>query len=253
MAFDGTATATLRNSIFADERRREFVQQRRLIDLVRLQSEQRQRRRRLNNTGDQINTPPLLAPLASNGGPTQTHALLAGSPALDKGRSFLLGFDQRGFARAADSPKFANAAGGDGTDIGAFEVSPFGGIVDTDGDGMPDEFEVFFNLTDPNADMDGDGDTNLQEYLNGTDPCNNASFALRIISIVRNGNDIVITFRCVAGKTFRLERKDALTDLDWLSIPGVSDLTTPVTGNAQFTHTNGWSSGHGFYRVRLVP
>ncbi|HVS62148.1 MAG TPA: choice-of-anchor Q domain-containing protein [Thermoanaerobaculia bacterium] len=27
----------------------------------------------------------MLAPLASNGGPTQTHALLAGSPAIDAG------------------------------------------------------------------------------------------------------------------------------------------------------------------------
>src|SRR5207302_121088 len=33
---------------------------------------------------------PKLAPLANNGGPTQTMALLAGSPAIDKGKSFNL-------------------------------------------------------------------------------------------------------------------------------------------------------------------
>lgn len=47
--------------------------------------------------------------------------------------------------------------------------------VDTDGDGMPDEWEIKYNL-DPNdpadgaIDSDGDGYTNVEEYLNGTDP-----------------------------------------------------------------------------------
>ena len=39
----------------------------------------------LNATGDQRNTDPLLGPLQDNGGPTFTHALLAGSPAINAG------------------------------------------------------------------------------------------------------------------------------------------------------------------------
>jgi len=39
----------------------------------------------LNGPGDQINTNPLLGPLQDNGGPTFTHQLLAGSPAIDAG------------------------------------------------------------------------------------------------------------------------------------------------------------------------
>lgn len=75
----------------------------------------------LTGTGDQINTNPQLAPLANNGGPTLTHALLPGSPAIDKGNSFGLTTDQRGFARPVDFP-LPNAPGGDGSDIGAFEA-----------------------------------------------------------------------------------------------------------------------------------
>ncbi len=76
---------------------------------------------------NQVGTPgnsidPKLAPLANNGGATQTHALLFGSPALDKGNSFGLTTDQRGFARPFDNPGITNATGGDGADIGAFEV-----------------------------------------------------------------------------------------------------------------------------------
>ena len=64
---------------------------------------------------DTIRTDPLLLALADNGGPTQTHALTAGSPAIDAGGNPLgLSFDQRG-------PGFARVHG-DRADIGAFEV-----------------------------------------------------------------------------------------------------------------------------------
>ena len=39
----------------------------------------------LTGPGDQINTDPLVGPLQNNGGPTFTHALLSGSPAIDEG------------------------------------------------------------------------------------------------------------------------------------------------------------------------
>ena len=68
---------------------------------------------------------PLLGPLKDNGGPTFTMALLPGSPAVDKGRNFNLSRDQRGAPRPFDK-SISNATGGDGTDIGAFEV---GGVV----------------------------------------------------------------------------------------------------------------------------
>ena len=76
----------------------------------------------LTNATDQINTDPLLGPLQDNGGSTFTHALLCGSPAIDKGKNFSASdTDQRGFPRLFDLPKVINAPGGDGSDIGAFE------------------------------------------------------------------------------------------------------------------------------------
>jgi hypothetical protein len=65
---------------------------------------------------------PLLGPLQNNGGHTLTHALLPGSPAIDKGRRFHLTADQRGHHRPHDFASIPNAPGGDGTDIGAFEL-----------------------------------------------------------------------------------------------------------------------------------
>ena len=67
---------------------------------------------------------PKLAPLADNGGLTLTHALLTGSPAIDKGKSFGLATDQRGWTRPFDFPGVTSASGGDGSDIGAVELNP---------------------------------------------------------------------------------------------------------------------------------
>ncbi|MEK6278208.1 MAG: choice-of-anchor Q domain-containing protein [Actinomycetota bacterium] len=68
---------------------------------------------------------PLLGALANNGGPTQTMALPQSSPAIDKGSSSGLGDDQRGSPRPSDFQAIANsaAAGADGADIGAFELT----------------------------------------------------------------------------------------------------------------------------------
>jgi hypothetical protein len=75
----------------------------------------------LGNSSFPIN--PKLGPLQNNGGPTPTMALLIGSPAIDQGNSFGLTTDQRGFARPSDNGAIANASGGDGSDIGAYEVT----------------------------------------------------------------------------------------------------------------------------------
>jgi uncharacterized repeat protein (TIGR01451 family)/CSLREA domain-containing protein len=71
----------------------------------------------LNDPTDLINTDPLLGPLADYGGETLTHALLAGSPAIDAGSCTGSGgnrvlVDQRGVTRPQ----------GNACDIGAYEV-----------------------------------------------------------------------------------------------------------------------------------
>jgi hypothetical protein len=75
-----------------------------------------------NNTGDLNDTNPVLGPLQNNGGPTQTMALLPGSPAIDagnpggctNGNGHLLKTDQRGAPR----PDKEDTGG---CDMGAYE------------------------------------------------------------------------------------------------------------------------------------
>jgi hypothetical protein len=73
-------------------------------------------------TGNIVGRSALLAPLANNGGPTRTHALLSNSPALDSGDSAGVETDQRGLPRALDVLNIPNVS--DGADIGAYEFLP---------------------------------------------------------------------------------------------------------------------------------
>ena len=95
-------------------------------------------------TGNILDQDPMLGALADNGGTTETHSLLPGSPAIDKGSAATVPFapfnstksrkkllrtllppltnDQRGMMRPVDQAAIANATGGDGSDIGAFEA-----------------------------------------------------------------------------------------------------------------------------------
>lgn len=63
---------------------------------------------------------PKLGPLTNNGGPTQTQALLPGSPAIDAGNNATCETtDQRGQRRPYDGDQNGNAI----CDMGAFEVN----------------------------------------------------------------------------------------------------------------------------------
>jgi len=117
-------------------------------------------------TGDQIGVSTAsinLGPLQNNGGPTPTHALGAGSIAIDKGHSSGSATDQRGLTRPCDNAAIANATGGDGGDVGAFEVqgvcAPAAAPPDAVDDNAvvaedsgPNVINVLTNDSDPNGD-----------------------------------------------------------------------------------------------------
>lgn len=83
------------------------------------------------------------------------------------------------------------------------------GFIDSDNDGLPDVWEnaVGLNPNDPSdalLDTDGDGMNNLQEYLAGTDP-NDPKSVLKLSAARVTGNEVVLHFKVVPGKTYSVE------------------------------------------------
>jgi len=93
----------------------------------------------------------ILGPLVNNGGPTLTHALVAGSPAIDRDATCSIGLteDQRGYPRPI----------GDGCDAGAVEYDPSN--TDSDSDGhfdAADNCPLVANADQVDRDGNGIGD-----------------------------------------------------------------------------------------------
>ena len=121
-----------------------------------------------SGTGNILNQVALLGPLADNGGPTLTHALLPGSPAIDAGSNALavdengnsLSVDQRGEARIESST----------VDIGAFESEGAFLLGDVNLDGGVDFLDIspFISLLAGSSFQD-EADTNRDGEINFLD------------------------------------------------------------------------------------
>ena len=121
--------------------------------------------------------------------------------------------------------------------------------ADTDGDGIPDWWmiEHFGHPTGEEADLsragddaDGDGMTNLEEYLAGTNP-NDANSALRFSQVIAQNGNVLLQFVASSNRTYSLLYKPALDAAQWsklTDIPAhptnrVVNLTNSVPGDAQ--------------------
>ncbi len=112
---------------------------------------------------DLVNTNPLLAPLGNYGGPTQTMALLPGSPAIDAGVAVAgITTDQRGIARPQ----------GTAPDIGAFQSRGFTLTV-TGGNGQSTRINTSFSaplslsVTSPDGEPVAGGQVTLKAPTTG--------------------------------------------------------------------------------------
>lgn len=201
----------------------------------------------IDGGGNVIGGDPKLGPLRDNGGRTMTLMPLAGSPALDVARKILsrppsggLLADARGLSRLA----------GAAPDAGAVEANA-APIADTDGDGMPDVWELAHGLdpadpADAASDSDNDGYTASAEFTSRTNPMD-ANSVFRVDEFY-SGDYGSLAWDYVPDRFYKVESS---TDLvQWRAAPGF--YYPGGDQRVKFQLDSGWpppAPGPFFFRV----
>lgn len=191
---------------------------------------------------DRLDTNALVGELRYYGGPTPTHNLQPGSPALNHADPNYptndIAFDQRGTGY--------RRLRGVGVDIGSYEHQR----PDHDLDGMPDEWEQA-NSLNPTSNEDGpqdddeDGFSNKEEYQADTNPADEESY-FALLSFTRGQDSNRLTFVASTGRLYQAEVAPSLDDQAW------TNVTAWISGQgavSELTHTN--PPADAIYRVRV--
>jgi hypothetical protein len=136
-------------------------------------------------------------------------------------------------------------------------------MIDSDGDGMPDSWEMahFGNLNQTaTGDFDGDGASNLQEFFDGTDPGDNTSRRYHLIVFndggsvtinpsrlsFTNGETVTLTASPFAPYYFRGWTGDVNTTNNPLVLTMTNDMTVFAH---QISYEITWTGGNGSWDV----
>jgi hypothetical protein len=136
---------------------------------------------------------------------------------------------------------------------------------DANANGLADAWEAAYNLSEPDNDADGDGRSNLEEFLANTNPTNAAS-VLQITDWSRQINGHVsLIWSSVGGTRYRVQFRNgtptsgvngAFTDIV-RSLTNEMDPSPYGAASAQtftddFTLTGGSPTNHSrYYRIRV--
>jgi hypothetical protein len=122
-------------------------------------------------------------------------------------------------------------------------------------DGIPDSWRLrYFGTVDnllsqADADADGDGATNWEEYVAGTDPTD-AKSCLTVSSqpaAAQSTLNSVIRWPSVAGKSYFIERSTSLFAPNWIPV------STNIGSGTDMEYQDATGGNVRFYRVRVAP
>jgi hypothetical protein len=124
--------------------------------------------------------------------------------------------------------------------------------TDADKDGMPDAWERFYFLDtghDGYADSDGDGASDLSEYLTGTNPLAPSSVLSSSIMQRDEQGNLIVSWAAQPGKTYQVQYRDDLRRPGWTNL-GMPITATSATGSA--IDRPPASITNRYYRVMVV-
>lgn len=131
-------------------------------------------------------------------------------------------------------------AGSGVTRVGSFSINQSGVVHFSNV--IPSNF-------DPNADSDGDGVTNGNEAIAGTNPSDGADF-FKVTTVARANDGVHVDFNTVAARNYQIEYSETLLAGSWIP---VGSYTASSGGTYQFLDVDlaRRAKAKGFYRVRV--
>jgi hypothetical protein len=119
---------------------------------------------------------------------------------------------------------------------------------------MPDTWETAHGLNpaspaDASTDLDGDGMTNSEEYLAGTDPNESAS----VLHVEASRDDMgraVLSFTAMTGNTYTVYHRDDLEVGTWRKL---QDVTVTANQVVAVPDTTSLATSQRYYRVGATP